>query len=648
MSNNPNCGCTETQETTYICNEYQSTTPCDCPILDLSTDCSTYKGDTIQCQNTNVVVKNTILSVALKNIVDFFCQKMAELQDYLKIKNIGAGAKIYKGDNLLGQKELRTITSQDSSVTIVEGTSTIDLKVTTANPTASNVGTGAGVFKELSSNDYKFRKIKTENSGAGATILKTQVENTNDISLIAKSLLLESQGIGVSLIKDLQSNTDDNKIRLKSLVSTNGSINITTNLDNSEVSIEIPTVTEIPSLIVNSDYAGVEELGTASKPFKNLQNALDAYVGNGVSNKVPELLGTIIKVQKDINIFTGSLSYAGLNIEIANGANLITNPSASNYVLDLDLDAVLPTNINYSMTPFTNTEVVDINITILEGGSIQAQKSFVKNRGNNNISGQGKLVRISGGGVIINLAETSIVLPSIKNLFSLNEDNQVGFVNGNATANVYISTNIISRNSQIAYIGLNAKYYTTQSTVLFGEFGVAFNSNTVPFYISGGQFVGESASITNEYNNSPIYSLISLISLTNGAIFSNKNATIGKVCQNVFLNSDTGSSTTCQVILDNCSSISIQTDAVFKSLMSSNIWYVRLTNCNFAFWGVDDTKVKLIPGSINTLATNVVETLPIYASRAAAVIAGLFTGCKFINTGGVVSPTTGWIIDIVI
>jgi hypothetical protein len=300
------------------------------------------------------------------------------------------------------------------------------------------------------------------------------------------------------------------------------------------------------------------------------------------------------------------------------------------------------------MIPFTNTEIVKVKITINEGGTLQTQKSFAKNRGNNNISGQGKIIIINGKGTLLNLAEVSTVSPSVKNLFSLNEDNQIGFLNGGATANINILANISSQNSQIAYIGLNTKYYSTENITEFGYISTVFNSNTLPFVINGGEFIGDSASILNEYNNAPTYSLVTLIKMTNGALFQNKNSTVGKVCENIFLNGDTGSSTTCQVILDNCNSPSLQTDAVFKSLMSSNLWNVRLTNCNFAFWGVDENKIALILGSINTLSSQVVETLPTYSSRAAAIIGGLFIGCKFINTAGVVSPTTGWTIDIVI
>lgn len=178
MSHTTNCGCTETQETTHICGCAPST-PCECPILDLSTDCILYMGENIQCQSTNVVLKNTVLSVGLKNIVDLFCLKFDEIANRFRIVSIGSGAKVYRQENLLGQKELRTLISSDTSVTITEGTTTIDITVPDYPivPTASNVGTGAGVFKELSANDYKFRKIKSTNSSV------TVIEGINDIDL---------------------------------------------------------------------------------------------------------------------------------------------------------------------------------------------------------------------------------------------------------------------------------------------------------------------------------------------------------------------------------------------------------------------------------------------------------------------------------
>lgn len=128
MSHTTNCGCTEIQETTHICGECQETLPCNCEVKDLGAECVLYKGDDIQCQSTNVVLKNTVLSVALKNIVDFFCTKLSEVQNRFRIVNIGTGAKVYKRESLTGQKELRTLIDSEL-VNIVEGIDDITISV---------------------------------------------------------------------------------------------------------------------------------------------------------------------------------------------------------------------------------------------------------------------------------------------------------------------------------------------------------------------------------------------------------------------------------------------------------------------------------------------------------------------------------------
>ena len=103
--NNSNCGC---EQEVHICNQCPPET-CDCPILGLSTDCSTYNQDDIECNSVVVVAKNTILSDALSNIVSWSCTKFSELANYLRIINVGTGASIYAGDNLIGEKKLRKL-----------------------------------------------------------------------------------------------------------------------------------------------------------------------------------------------------------------------------------------------------------------------------------------------------------------------------------------------------------------------------------------------------------------------------------------------------------------------------------------------------------------------------------------------------------
>jgi hypothetical protein len=98
-------------------------------VKDLSTDCVLYDQDDIVCDNVVVVPKNTVLSVALQKIVAWVCTRLSEIENFFVIKNVGNGAGVYKGTSLIGEKELKSLTSTNSSVTITPGTNTIDFSV---------------------------------------------------------------------------------------------------------------------------------------------------------------------------------------------------------------------------------------------------------------------------------------------------------------------------------------------------------------------------------------------------------------------------------------------------------------------------------------------------------------------------------------
>ena len=194
--NNSNCGC---EQEVHICNQCPPET-CDCPILGLSTDCSTFTGDDIECDSIVVVAKNTILSDALANIVSWSCTKFSGIEKFFRIINTGTGAEIYSGTNLLGEKKLRKLKSADGSVAITQGTDDIDFSVTSSDgsetkivngtnttvvgtgttPTPyqinainstysnSNLGMGAQVYKDStvvgSNTQFNFRKLKSSDS----------------------------------------------------------------------------------------------------------------------------------------------------------------------------------------------------------------------------------------------------------------------------------------------------------------------------------------------------------------------------------------------------------------------------------------------------------------------------------------------------
>lgn len=173
----PSCPCTETQEVTYICNQCQPDADCDCAVKDLSTNCIIYDGDDLECSK---IKKNTILTELIQQLDAFICEVKEELKKYFTLLNIGAGAKVYAGDNLLGNKKLRTINKSGDLITVTETTEEIvvgldeqELENTIIelmpNYNAENVGTGVDVFKEEVANTFRFRTLKSSNNSVEIT-----------------------------------------------------------------------------------------------------------------------------------------------------------------------------------------------------------------------------------------------------------------------------------------------------------------------------------------------------------------------------------------------------------------------------------------------------------------------------------------------
>lgn len=181
-------GCTET---TTVCNQCQSEqTTCDCAVL-LSTDCSTYDQDPILYGAVEVVPKNTTLSIALDYIVQFFKTELEAVKKFLRIVNVGTGASIYAGDNLLGEKKIRTLTDS-SLINLAQNTNDITISVdeTALNTfieanqktySISNIGTGAQIYKDSTvvgdNTQFNLKKLKSSNNSVTIT------EGTDDINL---------------------------------------------------------------------------------------------------------------------------------------------------------------------------------------------------------------------------------------------------------------------------------------------------------------------------------------------------------------------------------------------------------------------------------------------------------------------------------
>ena len=183
------CNCN--QQTNYnLCNPKPCQEPqdCSCPTI-LKSDCVTYSGNDLECSG---IVTGQTLTETVEQLDTFICEKVDDITNALTLKNIGAGAKVYKGDDLLGRKELRTVTKTGNLVTVTENPDDIAVSIDESalntfieenqkTYSVANVGTGASIYDDTTevgdNTQFNFKKIKS----TGATV--TITEDINEINL---------------------------------------------------------------------------------------------------------------------------------------------------------------------------------------------------------------------------------------------------------------------------------------------------------------------------------------------------------------------------------------------------------------------------------------------------------------------------------
>lgn len=106
---------------------------CTCPVKDLRTDCSIYSGPDLECSG---IESGTILTTLIQRLDAFICTNRDEIYEYIvqvtTLLNIGGGAEVFKQANGLGNKELRTIVSEDLTLLdVVQNADTIGIKAGT-------------------------------------------------------------------------------------------------------------------------------------------------------------------------------------------------------------------------------------------------------------------------------------------------------------------------------------------------------------------------------------------------------------------------------------------------------------------------------------------------------------------------------------
>lgn len=306
------CGCKQTNR----CNPKPCAPEprCDCPVKDLSTDCSTYTGEDLECSG---IKKGTILTELLQQLDAFICQVKEDLQKLFSLLNVGTGAEVYKGVDLLGRKEIRTITKTGDLLEVTENVDDINL---TINETVLNT------FIEDNQKTYS-----VENVGTGAGVYKSP-----DIIV-----------------------GDNTQFNIRTIASDNLEII----QEENTIKINTPVSTSNLAFYVDVNSTANSEAGNLSAPFKTINKALDTFIGTGTwynpqykgykitllsSCSLLEIAGADYNGYTNLDVnnlnIEGSGFYLGLyaNPEIdyypISTRRMVTNMPKTAGVLDYDID----------------------------------------------------------------------------------------------------------------------------------------------------------------------------------------------------------------------------------------------------------------------------------------------------------------------
>ena len=507
--------------------------------------------------------------------------------------------------------------------------------------------------------------IQIRNVGTGVEVYKDSAVVGNNTQFNFRSVVTENLGTGKSFLRDIQQNTDELNVRVKTLVSDNLTITAT----DEEVRIETPMTASIPALYVNNLYVPtyqewLEEnkvqnggtavngfvfrgKGTLAQPFTDstvyllaggsptitpntaIQNALDgdsayntpySFIGMG-SDVAPQKAGQQIKVQDNIAgyNFTGNINLNQVNIVLEENVVIYSNPSIGDFLVDYD-----------TLSP---TQALSMSINLKEGAKIVLAKSGFRNSGTStatsNFSNY-KQISISGNGIIFQNSSSIIA-----NDYVIIESNYTttNTFNNDAETQFTIDETILITNTQSIYkVGGNSRVNFSDgiliingitglpaSTEIFNQIGGIIrmsnlNISVTPFFgtILNKVFpISKSATIPSELN-------MSNITLSGGmtTIIENESALQPTVS------------------VTNLRTIDFQCSNIVKS--PSVLWTKCFLNNNVISSGVVDfTQVDLTLNNtvscVNSFSGNIIQSLRVYASKAAAKTASLTVNSIFLK-----------------
>lgn len=313
------CNCNTPTTTHCGCQPCEDTNPgCSCPIKDLSTDCILYTGPVLACSGIEI---DTVLTDLLVQLDQFVCDKFEEAINYLTLTNVGNGAEVFRGISGIGEKELRTIVSEDTTLLdIVENADTIGVKVGT--PTLSlDSGTdilslimttlsGAVTLSNIDLSEYNYDTFVQDATFDAGTEVLTITRNNGE-----PDITVDLSYLGNHLESVVYNNATSN-IEFTLTDGTVLTLDIASVLANAQIQSDyLETNTASPAHILNRNP---QKTVTGNYTVVASDNNYIIEIDNGASNVAIDVSGAL----GSGNFFVGFVQ-KGTGEVVFNGADII-------------------------------------------------------------------------------------------------------------------------------------------------------------------------------------------------------------------------------------------------------------------------------------------------------------------------------------
>lgn len=365
------------------CGGCEDKKPCDCEVKDLGTKCVIYDGEGLEYLNLETNTDTT-------TVFDFIDDAFVEMKEYVdgqttgaNAVNIGDGEYVYAGKDLLNRLQFKGIVGGDNI---------------TVTPTADSIVISSDVdLSGLVKSTDDYIKV-TETGGTYSLSFSYNLFSSNDNYIqVYPTPSGVSFGLNVSEIQNLIPDIPDipdTEIESSTLLVSKVGDTFT---------IEVPS-DGIKRFYVDNQYQGGNSDGSEAKPFTNITQAVNAYIGTG-DNINPQFASQNAKivVRRSGTTYTlpSSLLVNNLWLELEDGVSTRTGISNTEYLIDY-------TQIPSSYTGRFPITIVGAGRT---GSSINVRKPFLSHDGRG-IDNNQRILELRGLRLGVNNA--NMTQPTIK------------------------------------------------------------------------------------------------------------------------------------------------------------------------------------------------------------------------------------------